>query len=124
MFLSTLVGDPETASEFLRIKGVLNIQGSDNMFVLQCVHMLKNQNFTYEWDPDQPRENRIIFIGRGMEARRHVLTEDMMSCVAKPLRFKVGDAVLASYTEGKFVPGTIIRQWDDFNAYRIQLEDG
>merc|ERR1719453_983747 len=85
MFLSTLVGDPETASEFLRIKGVLNIQGSDNMFVLQCVHMLKNQNFTYEWDPDQPRENRIIFIGRGMEARRHVLTEDMMSCVAKKL---------------------------------------
>merc|ERR1740138_785157 len=75
--LNGLIGDEENAQDFLRIKGVLSIQGSDEMFVLQCVHMLRNQNFTKPWGENK-RENRIIFIGRGMQQRRQKLTEEVM----------------------------------------------
>jgi len=122
-FLDTLIGEEEVATDFLRIKGVLNIQGSDQMFVLQCVHMLRNQNFTKTW-PNETRENRIIFIGRGMQQRRQALTEGVMDCVARSLRFKVGDKVLAQTGSQFFEPGVIIRQWDELNAYRIKLDSG
>lgn len=119
-FLSSLIGEEEVAKDFLRIKGVLHIQGSDKMFVLQCVHMLRNQNFTKEWPADQVRSSKIIFIGRGMQQRRRMLTEGTLNCVVKPLRFKVGDKVMAQTGE-KYEAGTVIRQWDEFNAYRIRL---
>jgi len=123
--LNGLIGDEESAQDFLRIKGVLSIQGSDEMFVLQCVHMLRNQNFTKPW-ADQPRENRIIFIGRGMQQRRQELTDGVMACLAKPLRFRVGERVLARTGQGYqgYTHGTIIRHWDEMNAYRIRLDDG
>lgn len=121
-FLDELVGDEESAKDFLRIKGVLSIQGSHEMFVLQCVHMLKNQNFTKPW-AGKPRENRIIFIGRGMQQRRQKLTDGVMACLAKPLRFRVGEIVLANTGDG-YSRGRIIRHWDELNAYRIRLDDG
>lgn len=126
-FMNTLIGEEESAQDFLRIKGVINIQGSDQMFVLQCVHMLRNQNFTKTWT-DQPRESRIIFIGRGMQQRRQMLTEGVMACVVKPLRFEVGEKVEAQTgsRSGKkgYMPGKVIRHWDEYNAYRIKLENG
>merc|ERR1712176_214832 len=48
-FLDELIGSEESAIDFLRIKGVLNIAGDNRMFVLQCVHMLKHMNFTEPW---------------------------------------------------------------------------
>jgi hypothetical protein len=45
-----------------------------------------------------------------------------MACRADiPLRFKVGDEVEANV--GKFKRGTVIKQWDRDNAYRIELDD-
>eukprot|EP00929_Paragymnodinium_shiwhaense_P103741 TRINITY_DN6744_c0_g1_i1.p1 TRINITY_DN6744_c0_g1~~TRINITY_DN6744_c0_g1_i1.p1 ORF type:complete len:419 (+),score=82.23 TRINITY_DN6744_c0_g1_i1:216-1472(+) len=120
-FINTCIGEEEDAKDFLRIKGVINIQGSDDMFVLQCVHMLRNQSFTRPW-ADQKRESKLIFIGRGMQARRKELTDGVLSCVVKPLRFKIGEKVLAA-TETGFDQGTIIRHWDETNAYRIRLDD-
>jgi len=117
--LDNLLGDEESAKDFLRIKGVLNVQGSDDMFVLQCVHMLKTQNFARPW-ADKQRENRIIFIGRGMQQRRKELTDAVMACVAKPLRFDVGDEVQARVEKG-YTLGKVIKQWDELNAYRIRL---
>merc|ERR1712048_1098690 len=122
-FLHGLVGEEASAQDFLRIKGVLNIQGNPNMFVLQCVHMLRNMKFTKPW-AGKKRENRIIFIGRGMQQRRQELTEGVMACIAKPLRFKVGDRVQAQTGEPDYVHGTVIRQWDELNAYRIKLDNG
>ena len=74
-FLDRYLDEEETAKDFLRVKAVLNIAGSDRKFVLQCVHMLRNQGFTEPWGPQEKRENRIIFIGRGMQPRRRELTE-------------------------------------------------
>ena len=74
-FLDKYLETEETAKDFLRVKAVLNVAGSDRKFVLQCVHMLRNQGFTQPWGPREKRENRIIFIGRGMQPRRAELTE-------------------------------------------------
>merc|ERR1740138_1850849 len=107
LFLDQLIGDDDSAQDYLRIKGVLSIGGSDEMFVLQCVHMIQNQNFTKPW-ADQPRESRIIFIGRGMQQRRQKLTDGVMACLAKPLRFSVGDRVLARTGCDTYEPGKVI----------------
>merc|ERR1719389_341229 len=109
--------------DFMRIKGVFDVAGSDDILVLQCVHMLRNQNFTKPWGA-QPRENRIIFIGRGMQQRRQELTDGVMACVTKPLRFEIGEKVVANTGGRAFMPGKVIRHWDELNAYRIKLEDG
>ena len=39
------------------------------------------------------------------------------------LRFKLSQRVLAKFAEG-FVPGVVMRKWDQGNAYRIRLECG
>jgi len=121
--LDELIGEEASAQDFLRIKGVISIKGSDKIFVLQCVHMLRNQNFTKPW-ADQPRQNRIIFIGRGMQERRQKLTEGVMACVVKPLRFGIGDKVLARTGGCDFTPGNVIGHWDELNAYRVKLNRG
>ena len=38
-----------------------------------------------------------------------------------PLRFEVGDRVEASVEEG-YRRGTVIKQWDEGNAYRVRLD--
>jgi len=121
--LDSLLGEEESAKDFMRIKGVLSIQGNDKMFVLQCVHMIRNQNFTYPWG-SKPRENRIIFIGRGMQQRRQELTDGVMACVVKPLRFGISRKVLARMGEDSYLPGKVIAHWDNMNAYRIKLNCG
>ena len=42
--------------------------------------------------------------------------------VTKPLRYEIGTKVEANV--GTFREGTILKQWDDGNAYRIKLSDG
>jgi len=115
--------DEETAKDFLRIKGLFNIAGKDEVFVMQCVHMLRNQDFTRAWGENETRENRIIFIGRGMHKRRQELTEGFMACVAKPLRFPVGSQVFANVTGG-YTKATVLAHWDECRAYRIRLKNG
>jgi len=53
-----------------------------------------------------------------------MLTDGVMACVAKPLRFGVGDNVMAQTKRGKYLPGKVMRHWDDLNAYRIKLDNG
>jgi len=126
LFLGKYLDEEETAKDFLRVKGVLNVITSNRMFVVQCVHMLKNQSFTKPWPQRQPRENRVIFIGRGMQQRRAELTEGTLACVAKPLRFPVGAEVMAKTGDGEAdrAPGRVIKHWDEFHAYRIKLHNG
>lgn len=122
-FVAKYLDDEEVAIDFMRVKGVFNIMGgSDKMFVMQCVHMLRNQSFTRDWTKDEKRENRIIFIGRNMQQRREELTKGFMACIAKPLRFPVGKKVRAR-TENGYVKAKILKHWDEMRAYRVQLED-
>eukprot|EP00439_Symbiodinium_sp_Y106_P083177 s323_g23.t1 len=126
-FLDQYLGQEETAQDFLRVKAVLNIAGSDKKFVLQCVHMLRNQGFTKPWGPGEKRENKIIFIGRSMQPRRPELNEGFKAClVTKPLRFPVGTPIRAKTGAGPhdWEPGVVLAQWDECNAYRLQLRSG
>jgi len=124
--LERYLGTEDQAQDFLRVKGVLNIAGSDRKFVLQCVHMLRNQGFTAPWGAADARENRIIFIGRGMAQRRKELTDAFMACIAEPLRFPVGAQVHAHTGDGEddWEPGFIKKHWDQCKAYRIGLSNG
>merc|ERR1712232_78871 len=94
------------------------------MFVIQCVHMLKNQAFTKPWPEGVERENRIIFIGRDMQKRREELTEGFKSCIVGPLRFSVGTDICAKTSEDGYENGEIIMQWAKGTAYRIRLDTG
>jgi len=123
LLLDKLIGVEESAKDFLRIKGVFNVQGDERMFILQCVHMFKMQNFSKPWG-SRPRENRVIFIGRGMQGRRQELTDAILACVVKPLRFKVGAKVRARTDMDAYTQGRVIAHWDELSAYRIRLEDG
>lgn len=126
-FLDRYLDTEETATDFLRVKAVLNIAGSDRKFVLQCVHMLRNQGFTVPWKWGEKRENRIIFIGRGMQPRRAELTEGFKQCLqTSPLRFPVGTQVKAKTGGGPhdWENGVVVGQWDECNAYRLKLIGG
>jgi len=125
-FLMQYLATEEVAKDFLRVKAVLIIAGSNDKFVLQCVHMLRNQAFKDPWPDADRRENRIIFIGRGMQQRRQELTEGFAACIVKPLRFKVGAEVQAKVgpREDDWENGYVTAQWDEFNAYRIGLLNG
>jgi len=110
-------------ADLFRYKGVLAVKGKDEKFIFQGVGMLFSGGFSsFEWEADEKRECRFVFIGRNLDKKE--LYDGVMACkVTGELRFKVGDKVLALAGEG-WTPGVIIRQWDDGNPYRIELEDG
>jgi len=125
-FLHNYLGTEEKATDFLRVKAVLNIAGSSQKFVLQGIHMLRNQNFTGPWKPHEARENKIIFIGRGMKSRREELTAAFKACLAQPLRFKIGAEVQAKTGPGDedYENGHVVRCWVECQAYKIKLLSG
>ena len=66
------------------------------------------------------RENIFVFIGKNLD--HDWLKQCFMAClVSDTLRFKVGDKVQANI--GEFTNGTVVKTWDDGNAYRIELDD-
>jgi G3E family GTPase len=50
--------------QLLRYKGVLHIKGSNNQMVFQGVHMLMGGDVGRPWGPNEPRESKLVFIGR------------------------------------------------------------
>lgn len=82
--------------------------------------MLFSGNFSdVEWKEGEKRESRFVFIGKNLD--HEFYREGFMACKSGDLRFKVGTIVEANI--GEFAPGKIIKQWDEGNAYRIELQD-
>jgi G3E family GTPase len=125
-FLDNYIGDPEVAMDFIRIKAVLNIAGSNQKFVVHCIHMLRNQYFIDGYESNKADENKIIFTGLGMKARSQELTDAFKACLARPLRFKVGATVRAKTGagDGDYEDGRVVKQWNECFAYGIQLFNG
>mmetsp|Transcript_12516 Transcript_12516/g.37584 ORF Transcript_12516/g.37584 Transcript_12516/m.37584 type:complete len:425 (-) Transcript_12516:30-1304(-) len=122
-FMDDLLATDEDAMDFLRVKAVLNVAGSDKKFVLQAIHMLRHGGFVdAEWAEGEARESKIIFIGRGMQPRRKALTDAFQACVVQPPRFAVGTEVLANV--GAWERGRVIAHWDDLKPYRVRLHTG
>lgn len=111
-------------NELYRYKGVIAVQGREEKFVFQGVHMLFGGDFAANWGPDEERKSCFCFIGQNIHNMG--IEEGFRACIAKPLRFKVGSDVVARVAGG-FKPGKVIKVWDEGNAYRIKLgteEDG
>ncbi len=65
--------------DIFRMKGILNIQGQDQRFVFQGVHMLFDGRPDRLWKPDETRKNELVFIGRNLDAVQ--LKEDFRACL-------------------------------------------
>ena len=108
------------SQDLFRYKGVLSVKGMDRKFVFQGVHMLFAGNFSKgvaPWKEGETRECRFVFIGRNLD--HEALQEGLMECKAEELRFKAGDLVYAN--TGEFVPGRILKCWDEGNPYRVEV---
>ena len=66
--------------DIFRMKGILNIQGEDQRFVFQGVHMLFDGRPDRQWKPEETRKNELVFIGRNLDADQ--LKEDFRACLA------------------------------------------
>jgi G3E family GTPase len=68
-------------ADILRSKGILDFTGQDRPFVFQGVHMLQEGDFAPAWRPGQPRESRLVLIGRNLDAAG--LRASFEDCVAR-----------------------------------------
>ncbi|PSR96061.1 COBW domain-containing protein [Actinidia chinensis var. chinensis] len=67
MWLGTLL--MERSDDIYRMKGLLCIEGMDERFVFQGVHDIFQGSPDRLWQPDEPRINKIVFIGKKLNAQ-------------------------------------------------------
>ncbi|RJU85098.1 MAG: GTP-binding protein [Candidatus Poseidoniales archaeon] len=122
--LERWIGDlmQSKGEDLFRYKGVLAVEGMDQKFVFQGVHMLFGGGFSSEvapWKEGEARECRFVFIGRDLD--HEDLQSGLMECRAEELRFNVGDMVYANI--GEFTEGKILKCWDEGNPYRVEIQN-
>ncbi|XP_060205257.1 uncharacterized protein LOC132633069 [Lycium barbarum] len=67
MWLGTLL--IERSDDIYRMKGLLSVQGMDERFVFQGVHDIFQGSPDRPWRSDEPRTNKIVFIGKNLDAK-------------------------------------------------------
>ena len=60
----------EIGTDILRMKGIIAMNDDDERFVIQGVHMLIEGGAQRPWKPDEKRDSRLVFIGRGLPKER------------------------------------------------------
>ena len=77
----------EKGPDLYRSKGILSIQGSDEKYVFQGVHMIKNMGSSSElgmqhqpWQEGEKRINKFCFIGKNLDKKK--ITEDLRKCIS------------------------------------------
>ncbi|GBQ67375.1 cobalamin synthesis protein CobW [Ameyamaea chiangmaiensis NBRC 103196] len=70
----------EQGADILRAKGILNYAGEDRRFAFQAVHMMADGDFIGPWKEGEPRESRLVLIGRKLNRPR--LRRGFESCRA------------------------------------------
>jgi len=110
------------ANDLFRYKGVLAVKGANLKYVFQGVHMLFSGRLEsgHKWKDGEVRECRFVFIGRNLD--REELEKGLMVCKVEALRFAEGDCVEVSVKEGLWMPGCIIRTWDEGYPYLVELD--
>mmetsp|Transcript_51907 Transcript_51907/g.105687 ORF Transcript_51907/g.105687 Transcript_51907/m.105687 type:complete len:354 (+) Transcript_51907:85-1146(+) len=71
-WLSTLLR--EKGQDIYRCKGVLSINGMENKFVFQGVHMVFQGEQQQAWGKDETRVNKLVFIGKKLNR------EELLAC--------------------------------------------
>ncbi len=67
-------------TDLLRTKGILHFKDDDQRFAFQAVHMIADGDYIGAWKAGDPRQSRIVFIGR--ELNRPELRRGFEACVA------------------------------------------
>lgn len=57
-------------ADILRSKGILSLEGKNQRYVFQAVHMLGNGALTQDWAANEQRLSRLVFIGRNLDRAR------------------------------------------------------
>ena len=68
--------------KILRMKGILNLKGDGDQFLLQGVHWDFEGRPGRAWSADEERINRLIFIGRALDCAK--ITEGFGNCFFAP----------------------------------------
>jgi G3E family GTPase len=101
----------EMGDKLLRMKGILNLKGDNDQFLLQGVHWDFEGRPGRAWAVDESRVNRLVFIGRNLDAER--ITRGFEDCLYVP---GSRDAATDSDPFGRYIeisPYTLeqIRYW-------------
>ncbi|ONK60257.1 uncharacterized protein A4U43_C08F16140 [Asparagus officinalis] len=67
MWLGTLL--MERSDDIYRMKGLLSVDGMDERFVFQGVHDIFQGSPDRLWGPEEPRINKVVFIGKNLDAQ-------------------------------------------------------
>lgn len=67
MWLGTLL--LERSEDIYRMKGLLSVEGMDERFVFQGVHDIFQGSPDRPWGPNEPRINKIVFIGKNLDGQ-------------------------------------------------------
>lgn len=67
MWLGTLL--MERSEDIYRMKGLLSVRGMNERFVFQGVHDIFQGSPDRMWGPDEPRVNKIVFIGKNLNGQ-------------------------------------------------------
>ena len=67
--------------DMLRTKGIVAFKDDPDRFVFQAVHMLSEGLHQRPWKDDEPRESRLVFIGRNLD--RGFLEAGFRACIAE-----------------------------------------
>src|SRR6266700_981703 len=65
--------------KILRSKGILAFHDDDDRYVFQGVHMMLEGDHQRKWKADEPRQSRLIFIGR--ELPQEAIREGFARCI-------------------------------------------
>lgn len=68
----------EMGDKLLRMKGILNLKGDGDQFLIQGVHWDFEGRPGRGWGPDEERLNRLVFIGRNLDADK--ITQGFENC--------------------------------------------
>lgn len=101
----------EMGDKLLRMKGILNLKGDNDQFLLQGVHWDVEGRPGRRWELDEARVNRLVFIGRNLNPDQ--ITRGFETCFFVP---GSRDAAAESDPFGRYIeisPYTLdqIRYW-------------
>jgi len=110
-------------ADIYRMKGVLAISKSPLKFVYQAVHMIFDGRFDEPWGPGEPRENKLVFIGKNLDHEE--LKREFAACLDCPENMEKINALQQAKDQeqqGRALMGAAQR--DDTPALTRVLESG
>jgi G3E family GTPase len=70
----------ERGMDIFRSKGILAVEGYKRRYIFQGVHMVMDSEWGAAWRRGEPRESRIVFIGRNLD--RAEIERGFLACKA------------------------------------------